>query len=107
MSNTTYPNIDMKSTGKLLKEKIAQAGYSVKDIQDLLRLSCPQPIYRWYAGKVLPSVDHLYTLGKLLNIHMDDLIVPKEVPVKIIDMNILSSSEKRLYIYWSRLAKSA
>lgn len=107
MSHTIYPNIDMKSTGKMLKQKITQAGYSVKDIQELLMLSCPQPIYRWYAGKVLPSVDHLFTLSRLLNIHMDDLIVPKEAPVKSIDLNTLSSREKRLYIYWNYLAKIA
>ena len=107
MSHTIYPNIDMKSTGKLIKQKITQAGYSVKDIQELLMLSCPQPIYRWYAGKVLPSVDHLFTLGRLLNIHMDDLIVPKEAQVKSIDPNSLPSREKRLYIYWNYLAKIA
>lgn len=41
-----YNNIDMKRTGVLLKSKIEQSGYSVKDIQNMLHLSCPQPIYR-------------------------------------------------------------
>lgn len=58
-----YPNINMKKTGLLLKQKMEQAGYSVKDVQKLLMLSCPQPIYRWFKGQVLPSVDHLYVLS--------------------------------------------
>ena len=65
-----YVNIDMKRTGQLLKFRIDQAGYSVKDIQRILMLSCPQPIYRWYNGKILPSVDHLFALSRLLGMHM-------------------------------------
>ena len=45
-----YENIDMKKTGILLKETIEKAGYTVKDIQKILHLSCPQPIYRWFKG---------------------------------------------------------
>lgn len=39
-----YPNIDMIQTGKQLKKYIENAGMSVKDIQEHLHLSCPQPI---------------------------------------------------------------
>ena len=45
-----YENIDMKKTGLLLKETIEKTGYTVKDIQNILHLSCPQPIYRWFKG---------------------------------------------------------
>lgn len=101
-----YPDIDMKRTGLILKQKIEQAGYSVKDIQKILSLSCPQPIYRWYNGKVLPSVDHLYVLGRLLGIHMEDLLVPKALPNNIVDINILLPKERRLYSYWIKLNAS-
>lgn len=73
-----YPNIDMEQTGKRLKTLITNAGYDVKYIQKYLHLSCPQPVYRWFGGKVLPSVDHLYSLSKLLGVHMEELLVPKE-----------------------------
>lgn len=79
MTNESYPNIDMEKTGCLLKRRIQQAGYTVKDIQEKLLLSCPQPIYRWYKGKVLPSVNHLYVLSDLLNVHMEELLVPRVV----------------------------
>lgn len=98
-----YDNIDMKRTGVLLKSKIEQAGYSVKDIQNMLHLSCPQPIYRWYKGKILPSVDHLFVLSRLLKVHMEDLLVPKCEKVDFIDLHLEQQSDrKRLYIYWNR-----
>jgi len=60
----TYPNIDMKMTGLRLKRLISNAGYTVKDIQNYLHLSCPQPVYRWYKGLILPSVDNLFMLSE-------------------------------------------
>lgn len=70
-----YQPIDQIKTGIKLKMLISAAGYEVKDIQEYLYLSCPQPVYRWYKGKILPSVEHLCALSKLLNVHMEDLLV--------------------------------
>ncbi len=75
---TIYPNINVPETGLLLKEIAVKHGYSVKQIQEYLELSCPQPIYRWYHGKVLPSVDHLYSLSCLYNMHMEELLVTNQ-----------------------------
>lgn len=72
--NKVYANINLKRTGENLKLRITSAGYSVKDIQHFLKLSCPQPVYRWYKGQILPSVDHLYALSRLLHCHMEDLL---------------------------------
>ena len=47
-----YENIDMERTGILLKEMFDKSGYTVKDIQKILHLSCPQPIYRWFKGNI-------------------------------------------------------
>ena len=54
----------MIETGKHLKKLAQRSGYSVKDIQQYLNLSCPQPVYRWYKGDILPSVDNLLFLLK-------------------------------------------
>lgn len=70
-----YQPIDQIKTGMKLKKMLKAAGYSVKDIQKYLHLSCPQSIYRWFKGKILPSVDHLYALSRLLNVHVEDLLV--------------------------------
>ncbi len=70
----TYANIDMVETGQKLKNIICLAGYNPKDIQEYLQLSCVQPIYRWYKGKILPSVDNLFMLSELLGVHMEEII---------------------------------
>ena len=87
-----YEHIDMKKTGILLKYRIEKAGYTVKDIQKILQLSCPQPIYRWFKGMILPSVDHLYVLSRFLKVHVEDLIVPQCESIREVEMCVCTSS---------------
>ena len=68
--------IDMIATGRHLKKLFQEAHLRTVDIQRLACLSCPQSIYRWYQGEVLPSVDHLYTFSRGLGMHMEDLLIP-------------------------------
>lgn len=99
-----YENIDMKKTGLLLKETIEKNGYTVKDIQNILHLSCPQPIYRWFKGRILPSVDHLYVLSRLLKVHMEDLLVPQHAHGSFIEIHTDYIADfGRLYEYGKRL----
>ena len=67
--------IDMEQTGNNLRNYALRYGYSVKDIQQYLGLSCPQPVYRWFKGTILPSVDNLLRLSELFRVHMEDLLV--------------------------------
>lgn len=68
-------SIDMIETGKCLRKLAQSNGYSVKDIQQYLGLACPQPVYRWYKGVILPSVDNLLRLSELYHVHMEELLV--------------------------------
>lgn len=72
-----YANIDMEQSGQKIKQMIQKSGYSVKEIQNYLHLSCPQPVYRWFHGQVLPTVDHLFMLSRLLGVHMEEFLVVK------------------------------
>lgn len=106
--NTMYPDIDVMKTGINLKERIRSAGYSVKEIQQYLHLSCPQPVYRWFKGKALPSVDHFYALSRLLNVHMEELIVPKQhMNSYAAEWSVRRDSMVRLYCYYERIEKIA
>lgn len=103
-----YPNIDIKQTGILLETMIRSSGYSVKYIQEYLHLSCPQPIYRWFKGKILPSLDHMYALSVLLGIHMDELIVPQKSDILVRFMELLKdSTAKRCISYYYKLYQVA
>ncbi len=103
-----YQPIDQVKTGIKLKMLLKVAGYDVKYIQEYLHLSCPQSIYRWFKGKVLPSVEHLCTLSKLLNVHMEDLLVLQGESV-FYSIPLLSDdpSTMRLLMYEKYLQKVA
>lgn len=96
-----YRNIDIEKTGKKMKQILKEAGYDVKIIQKYLHLSCPQPVYRWFNGKVLPTVDHLFMLSKLLGIHMEDFLV-EEGAVEQPDFH---SAQNRIFVYYKSIIK--
>lgn len=100
MGKGIYCDIDMTKTGILLRDKIFKAGYSVKEIQEILKLSCPQPVYRWFKGQILPSLDHLYVLSRLLGVHMEELVVSGAQRHRV-----MSGQERRLHLYWRRLVQ--
>ena len=89
----------MQKTGRKLKHMIESAGYTPRTIQDYLHLSCVQPIYRWYKGKILPSVDNLFMLSELLNVHMEDLLVKKNSVLVIYDIEQCYAADCRETIY--------
>ena len=103
-----YPNIDMQKTGRKLKRIIESAGFTPRMIQEYLHLSCVQPIYRWYKGKILPSVDHLFMLSELLNVHMEELLVKKSVVpvVNGIEQCYSKAAQQRLMAYYKKIYKS-
>jgi len=105
----TYPNIDMYRTGRRLKRMLETAGYTPRMIQDYLHLSCVQPIYRWYKGLILPSVDHLLMLSGLLHVHMEELLVRKNaVPfVCEIEQAYLQTEQARIAEYYKKIFGSA
>lgn len=109
MQNYNYPNIDMQRTGALLKKKVEEAGYTVKELQEKLMLSCPQPIYRWFKGKVLPSINHLYALSQLLHVHMEELLVPEsQMHIMINTWQTVPCAElTRIYSYLRRIRQVA
>ena len=92
-------NIDVERTGLRLKQVVQNAGYDVKTVQHYLQLSCPQPIYRWFKGKLLPSVDHLLALSLLLHVRMEDLLVLQSSEELVVDDMRVRLAKKRFFAY--------
>ena len=101
----TYPNIDMQRTGRKLKQMIETAGYTPRMIQEYLHLSCVQPIYRWYKGLILPSVDHLLMLSELLGVHMEDFLAKAYSGTIVCDIERFSTrtTQKRFVAYHEKI----
>lgn len=104
----TYSNIDMIQTGKRIKHVIESAGYTPRMIQDCLHLSCVQPIYRWYKGLILPSLDHLFTISELLGVHMEELLVKKNAVSTIYneEQSYSKTTQKRFIEYYKKIYQS-
>ena len=97
-------SIDIIETGKHLKKLAQRSGYGVKDIQQYLGLSCPQPVYRWYKGVILPSVDNLLRLSELYRIHMEELLVrTRQIQCYNVEKAQTENLEKRLRTYCFKL----
>lgn len=84
----------MELSGKKIYAAIKASGYSIRELQDMLFLSCPQPIYRWCRGKTMPSIDNLYRLSVMLNVPMENLLAVKGEKLQSVGMHLLHSDEK-------------
>ena len=105
---SSYPNIDLQRTGQKMKRMLETAGYTPRMLQEYLHLSCVQPIYRWYKGLILPSVDHLFMLSELLGVHMEDFLVKKNAVTAICDIEHRYSRtiQKRFMAYYNKIYQS-
>lgn len=71
--------IDMKATGKRIKNLIAGQGISPKDISEKTGVVTVQAIYKWLRGENIPSVDNLILLKELLGLDcIDEIVVTTE-----------------------------
>lgn len=70
-----YPVVDLKATGKRIKQLREQHNMSVRDLQIQLGFESPQAIYKWRWGESLPSIDNLIILAHIFNCTINDIIV--------------------------------
>ena len=71
-----FPVIDLAATGENIIRLRKARGLTVRDLQNWFGFEEPQAIYKWQQGKSLPTVDNLYALGALLEVPIEDILVP-------------------------------
>lgn len=79
-------SIDMKETGKNIREKMVQKGYSVDDIMEITGVSTEQAVYKWLGGKSLPSLETLLVMSRIFDVDVSELIVI-EMPRETMKVN--------------------
>ena len=84
MDFNRYPVIDLVATGNNIKRLRLERGLTVRDLQSYFGFEEPQAIYKWQKGQSLPTVDNLYALGSLLDVSMDDILVPVSSQLHIV-----------------------
>lgn len=92
-----YPTIDMKATGRCIRQIMNQRKLSVKDVQEYLNLSSVQSIYHWLHGKSMPTVDNLYALSELFQLPVDAMLVGNR---KYHMIPADESFYSRIYVYY-------
>ena len=68
------PVIDVTATGTNIARLRANAGLTVKDLQDVFGFNTPQAIYKWQRGTALPMVDNLVVLAAVFGVRLDDIV---------------------------------
>ena len=68
------PVIDVTATGTNIARLRANAGLTVKDLQDVFGFNTPQAIYKWQRGTALPTVDNLVVLAAVFGVRLDDIV---------------------------------
>lgn len=76
MNTIPFPVIDLAATGRNIQRLREERGPTVRDLQAYFGFEEPQAIYKWQKGKSLPTVDNLYALAALLQVTVDDILVP-------------------------------
>ena len=70
-------SIDMKETGKNIRNKMMQKGYTVEDIMEITGVSTEQAVYKWLGGKSLPSLETLLVMSQIFEVDVSELLVVK------------------------------
>ena len=81
MNTIPFPVIDLAATGRNIQRLREERGLTVRDLQAYFGFEEPQAIYKWQKGKSLPTVDNLYALATLLQVTVDDILVPLKLHI--------------------------
>lgn len=92
--------IDKRETGIQLRRLMDDRGLTVRDVQQVLRISSIQSVYHWLNGISLPTIDKLYSLSELLQVSVDEMVSchRQEFPA-----SAMKTRDQRLCAYGTRL----
>ena len=70
--------IDLVKTGKNIERLLSARGLTARDVQQRLGFAERRPVYFWIQGKNLPSIDNLFMLAEMLQVSIDEILIPKD-----------------------------
>ena len=72
------PDVNLKRTGKLLKQLREENHLKVSDLRDFFGFDYPNAIYDWEKGLKLPNISNLIALSMLYEVSIDELLLSDE-----------------------------
>ena len=80
------PDVNLKRTGKLLKQLREKNHLKVSDLRDFFGFDYPNAIYDWEKGLKLPNISNLIALSILYEVSIDELLLSDEQEFFILSM---------------------
>lgn len=74
--NEDIKELDIIATGINIKDLMDDKNISIRELSNRLNVSF-QAVYRWQHGETLPTITNLFLLAQILQIGVDDILVPK------------------------------
>ena len=71
----SYLGIDIAATARTIEELLNSRSMSDKELSELMNVSV-QAVNKWRHGKSFPDIENLYILSQILNVTIDELIIP-------------------------------
>jgi len=71
---------DTIAMGQQIKALCKEKGLKPGDVSEAVGIGTVQSIYKWYRGEVIPEIEHLYLLSRLLGTTVDELLIVHEHP---------------------------
>ena len=69
-----FPRIDMKATGRRIRQLRMENKFTICDLGDELGISV-QAISKWQSGMSMPTVDNLIVLAAIFHVRVEDILV--------------------------------
>ena len=70
--------IDLVKTVKNIERLLSERGLNARGVQQRLGFAERRPVYFWIQGKNLPSIDNLFMLAEMLQVPIDEILIPKD-----------------------------
>lgn len=71
--------IDTEATAVNIKKLFAEREMDPKMIAEYMGFKSPVAVYKWLAGKSIPSLDNLFQLSLVLDVTIEEIIVVKDI----------------------------
>ena len=96
--------LDPAASGKRIAGLIDESGFTDKKLSEIMGISV-QSIHKWRHGKNFPDIENMYILSRILNVKVDDFLVPlMKMQIDFGELETAESRRRRL-CFWMNWKK--
>ena len=73
------PTVDIKQTGENIRRRMDAAGKTVRDIQDACGFTTGNAVYKWIAGRCMPTIDNMVIIADMCGVTINDIVAIRRI----------------------------